>query len=124
MLKLLNKRKKNQQYIKRRNQKNKNIALTIKKLHIKLKTAKSKLNKQHKYYKDIISNKNKHIAKLKSNKIHKNKNQFLIIRHPKKTPIIKHCTNNLKKFLQQLIKQNPLITINIITHRYYKIKDQ
>ncbi|KKX46404.1 hypothetical protein L950_0232195 [Sphingobacterium sp. IITKGP-BTPF85] len=40
------------------------------------------------------------------------------------TPVIKHCTGDLEEFLRQLIEQDPLVTIDIITHRYYGVGGQ
>ncbi|MBJ3424266.1 ead/Ea22-like family protein, partial [Salmonella enterica subsp. enterica serovar Corvallis] len=45
-------------------------------------------------------------------------------RHPGKTPVIKHCTGDPEEFLRKLIEQDPLVTIDIITHRYYGIGGQ
>ncbi|OZP34350.1 hypothetical protein CG694_02980, partial [Escherichia coli] len=44
VLELLDERERNQQYIKRRDQENEDIALTVGKLRVELETAKSKLN--------------------------------------------------------------------------------
>ncbi|MGC6598113.1 recombinase RecT, partial [Escherichia coli] len=64
------------------------------------------------------------IAKLESNEVREDGNQFLVVRHPGKTPVIKHCTGDLEEFLRQLIEQDPLVTIDIITHRYYGVGGQ
>ncbi|ELC6182785.1 ead/Ea22-like family protein [Escherichia coli] len=66
----------------------------------------------------------KRIAELKSNEVREVGNQFLVVRHPGKTPVIKHCTGDLEEFLRKLIEQDPLVTIDIITHRYYGIGGQ
>ncbi|EAT8236788.1 ead/Ea22-like family protein [Salmonella enterica subsp. enterica serovar Sandiego] len=66
----------------------------------------------------------KRIAELESNEVREVGNQFLVVRHPGKTPVIKHCTGDLEEFLRQLIEQDPLVTIDIITHRYYGIGGQ
>ncbi|EFC5134252.1 ead/Ea22-like family protein [Escherichia coli] len=66
----------------------------------------------------------KRIAKLESNEVREDGNQFLVVRHPGKTPVIKHCTGDLEEFLRQLIEQDPLVTIDIITHRYYGVGGQ
>lgn len=67
----------------------------------------------------------KRIAELESNEVREVGNQFLVVRHPGKTPVIKHCTgDNLEEFLRKLIEQDPLVTIDIITHRYYGIGGQ
>lgn len=59
-----------------------------------------------------------------SNEVREVGNQFLVVRHPGKTPVIKHCTGDLEEFLRKLIEQDPLVTIDIITHRYYGIGGQ
>ncbi|EFB3730092.1 ead/Ea22-like family protein [Escherichia coli] len=64
VLALLDERERNQQYIKRRDQENEDIALTVGKLRIELETAKSKLNEQREYYEGVISDGSKHIAEL------------------------------------------------------------
>ncbi|GCR51154.1 hypothetical protein BvCmsHHNP002_00756 [Escherichia coli] len=64
------------------------------------------------------------IAELESNEVHEDGNQFLVVRHPGKSPVIKHCTGDLEEFLRKLIEQDPLVTIDIITHRYYGIGGQ
>ncbi|EER1705625.1 ead/Ea22-like family protein [Escherichia coli] len=123
-LALLDERERNQQYIKRRDQENEDIALTVGKLRVELETAKSKLNEQREYYEGVISDGSKRIAKLESNEVREDGNQFLVVRHPGKTPVIKHCTGDLEEFLRQLIEQDPLVTIDIITHRYYGVGGQ
>lgn len=92
VLELLDERERNQQYIKRRDQENEDIALTVGKLRVELETAKSKLNEQREYYEGVISDGSKRIAKLESNEVREDGNQFLVVRHPGKTPVIKHCT--------------------------------
>ncbi|MBB6864613.1 ead/Ea22-like family protein [Escherichia coli] len=124
VLALLDERERNQQYVKRRDQENEEIALTVGKLHVELETAKSKLNEQREYYEGVISDGSKRIAKLESNEVREDGNQFLVVRHPGKTPVIKHCTGDLEEFLRQLIEQDPLVTIDIITHRYYGVGGQ
>lgn len=57
------------------------------------------------------------IAELESNEVLEVGNQFLVVRHPGKTPVIKHCTGDLEEFLRKLIEQDPLVTIDIITHQ-------
>ncbi len=64
------------------------------------------------------------IAELEGNEVREVGNQFLVVRHPGKTPVIKHCTGDLEEFLRKLIEQDPLVTIDIITHRYYGIGGQ
>ncbi|EOX3175145.1 ead/Ea22-like family protein, partial [Escherichia coli] len=103
VLALLDERERNQQYIKSRDQENEDIALTVGKLRVELEAAE------------------KRIAELESNEVREVGNQFLVVRHPGKTPVIKHCTGDLEEFLRKLIEQDPLVTIDIITHRYYGI---
>lgn len=66
----------------------------------------------------------KRIAELEGNEIREEVNQFLVVRHPGKTPVIKHCSGDLEEFLRNLIEQDPLVTIDIITHRYYGVGGQ
>lgn len=89
-----------------------------------LEEAKSQLNEQREYYEGVISDGSKRIAELESNEVHEDGNQFLVVRHPGKSPVIKHCTGDLEEFLRKLIEQDPLVTIDIITHRYYGIGGQ
>ena len=106
VLALLDELERNQQYIKRRDQENEDIALTVGKLRVELEAAE------------------KRIAELESNEVREVGNQFLVVRHPGKTPVIKHCTGDLEEFLRKLIEQDTLVTIDIITHRYYGIGGQ
>ncbi|HAO9548055.1 TPA: ead/Ea22-like family protein [Escherichia coli] len=106
VLALLDERERNQQYIKSRDQENEDIALTVGKLRVELEAAE------------------KRIAELESNEVREVGNQFLVVRHPGKTPVIKNCTGDLEEFLRKLIEQDPLVTIDIITHRYYGIGGQ
>ena len=64
VLALLDELERNQQYIKRRDQENEDIALTVGKLRVELETAKSKLNEQREYYEGVISDGSKRIAEL------------------------------------------------------------
>lgn len=66
VLGLLDERERNQQYIKRRDQENEDIALTVGKLRVELEAAKSKLNEQREYYEGVISDGSKRIAELES----------------------------------------------------------
>ncbi|EPM1951221.1 hypothetical protein ACTL4O_003733 [Salmonella enterica] len=66
----------------------------------------------------------KRIAELERTEIREDGNQFLVVRHPGKLPVIKHCTGDLEEFLWKLIEQDPLVTIDIITHRYYGVGGQ
>ncbi|EKD3733977.1 ead/Ea22-like family protein [Escherichia coli] len=61
---LLAERERNQQYIKRRDQENEEIALTVGKLRVELEAAESKLNEQREYYEGVISDGSKRIAEL------------------------------------------------------------
>lgn len=106
VLALLDELERNQQYIKSRDQENEDIALTVGKLRVELEAAE------------------KRIAELESNEVREVGNQFLVVRHPGKTPVIKHCTGDLEEFLRKLIEQDPLVTIDIITHRYYGVGGQ
>ncbi|PPZ93043.1 hypothetical protein C5B41_17195, partial [Acinetobacter ursingii] len=94
VLELLDERERNQQYIKRRDQENEDIALTVGKLRVELETAKSKLNEQREYYEGVISDGSKRMAKLESNKVLEDGNPFLVVRHPGKTPVLKHTTGH------------------------------
>ncbi|EHO9545704.1 ead/Ea22-like family protein [Escherichia coli] len=66
VLALLDERERNQQYIKRRDQENEDIALTVGRLRVELEAAKSKLNEQREYYEGVISDGSKRIAELES----------------------------------------------------------
>ena len=69
MLALLDERERNQQYIKRRDQENEDIALTVGKLRVELEEAKSKLNEQREYYEGVISDGCKRIAELEAQEV-------------------------------------------------------
>ncbi|MEF4880716.1 ead/Ea22-like family protein [Escherichia coli] len=163
VLALLDERERNQQYIKRRDQENEEIALTVGKLLIEngrlvadtlRHLADNEIDSD--YFAITSTNENgteidhemaitdyalqaagtvdelvaalesaeKRIAELESNEVREVGNQFLVVRHPGKTPVIKHCTGDLEEFLRKLIEQDPLVTIDIITHRYYGIGGQ
>nr|WP_260240436.1 ead/Ea22-like family protein [Escherichia coli] len=64
VLALLDKLERNQQYIKRRDQENEEIVLTVGKLRVELEAAKSKLNEQREYYEGVIADGSKRIAEL------------------------------------------------------------
>ncbi len=66
VLALLDERERNQQYIKRRDQENEEIALTVEKLRVELEAEKSKLNEQREYYEGVIADGSKRIAELES----------------------------------------------------------
>ncbi len=163
VLALLDERERNQQYIKRRDQENEDIALTVGRLLIEngrlvadtlRHLADNEIDSD--YFAITSTNENgteidhemaitdyalqaagtvdelvaalesaeKRIAELESNEVREVGNQFLVVRHPGKTPVIKHCTGDLDEFLRKLIEQDPLVTIDIITHRYYGIGGQ
>ncbi|OOJ19281.1 ead/Ea22-like family protein [Escherichia coli] len=163
VLALLDERERNQQYIKRRDQENEEIALTVGMLLIEngrlvadtlRHLADNEIDSD--YFAITSTNENgteidhemaitdyalqaagtvdelvaalesaeKRIAELESNEVREVGNQFLVVRHPGKTPVIKHCTGDLEEFLRKLIEQDPLVTIDIITHRYYGIGGQ
>ena len=69
VLTLLDERERNQQYIKRRDQENEDIALTVGKLLVELEAAKSKLNEQREYYEGVISDGCKRIAELEAREV-------------------------------------------------------
>ncbi|EFG2521140.1 ead/Ea22-like family protein [Escherichia coli] len=69
VLALLDERERNQQYIKRRDQENEEIALTVGKLRVELEAAKSKLNEQREYYDGVIADGGKRIAELEAREI-------------------------------------------------------
>nr|WP_279947894.1 ead/Ea22-like family protein [Escherichia coli] len=64
VLALLDELERNQQYIKRRDQENEEIVLTVGKLRVELEAAKSKLNEQREYYEGVIADGSKRIAEL------------------------------------------------------------
>ncbi|EFO1690418.1 TPA: ead/Ea22-like family protein [Escherichia coli] len=64
VLALLDELERNQQYIKRRDQENEEIVLTVGKLRVELEAAKSKLNEQREYYEGVIADGSKLIAEL------------------------------------------------------------
>lgn len=68
-LALLDEWERNQQYIKRRDQENEDIALTVGKLRVELEAAKSKLNEQREYYEGVIADGSKRIAELEEREI-------------------------------------------------------
>lgn len=149
---LLDELDKKQQYIKLRDQENEDIALTVGKLRVelehyksreervtklvldnstswdvlyeKLEAAEKRIAEQREYYEGVIADGSKRIAELESNEVREVGNKFLVVRHPGKTPAIKHCTGDLEDFLRKLIEQDPLVTIDIITHRYYGVGGQ
>ena len=64
------------------------------------------------------------IVKLENNGIQEEGNQFLVVRHPGKVPVIKHPVGELEDYLRQIFKADPLATIDIVTHRYYGVGGQ
>ncbi|EBJ8406633.1 ead/Ea22-like family protein, partial [Salmonella enterica] len=89
-----------------------------------LEAAEKRNAEQREYYEGVIADGSKRIAELESNEVREVGNKFLVVRHPGKTPAIKHCTGDLEDFLRKLIEQVPLVTIDIITHRYYGVGGQ
>lgn len=79
VLALLEERERNQQYIKRRDQENEDIALTVGKLRVELEAAKSKLNEQREYYEGVISDGSKRIAELEAREIKPAKGEVLVV---------------------------------------------
>ncbi|NPR73012.1 ead/Ea22-like family protein [Escherichia coli] len=76
---LLDERERNQQYIKRRDQENEEIALMVGKLRVELEEAKSKLNEQREYYEGVISDGSKRIAELEAREIKPAKGEVLVV---------------------------------------------
>lgn len=68
-LALLDERERNQQYIKRRDQENEDIALTVGKLRVDLEETKSKFNEQREYYEGVIADGGKRIAELEAREV-------------------------------------------------------
>ncbi|HGF4314973.1 TPA: ead/Ea22-like family protein [Escherichia coli] len=66
---LLDERERNQQYIKRRDQENEDIALTVGKLRVELEETKSKFNEQREYYEGVIADGGKRIAELEAREV-------------------------------------------------------
>ncbi|EHB5917581.1 ead/Ea22-like family protein [Escherichia coli] len=66
----------------------------------------------------------KRITELERNEIREEGNQFLVVRHPGKLPVVKHCAGELEGFLRQLLEHDPMATIDIVTHRYYGVGGQ
>ncbi|WP_241723048.1 hypothetical protein [Raoultella sp. HC6] len=56
---------------------------------------------------------------VKPDEVREEGNQFLVVRHPGKVPVIKHPVGQLENYLIQILKADPLATIDIVTHRYY-----
>ncbi len=79
VLALLDELERNQQYIKRRDQENEDIALTVGKLRVELEEAKSKLNEQREYYEGVISDGSKRIAELEAREIKPAKGEVLVV---------------------------------------------
>ncbi|HDV1092051.1 TPA: ead/Ea22-like family protein [Escherichia coli] len=79
VLALLDEWERNQQYIKRRDQENEDIALTVGKLRVELEETKSKLNEQREYYEGVISDGSKRIAELEAREIKPAKGEVLVV---------------------------------------------
>ncbi|EGQ5302238.1 ead/Ea22-like family protein [Enterobacter hormaechei] len=73
---------------------------------------------------DELEAADKRIAELERNEIREEGNQFLVVRHPGKLPVVKHCAGELEGFLRQLLEHDPMATIDIVTHRYYGVGGQ
>lgn len=73
---------------------------------------------------DELEAKDKRIAEMERNEIREEGNQFLVVRHPGKLPVVKYCAGDLEGFLRQLLEHDPMATIDIITHRYYGVGGQ
>ncbi|EIM3679839.1 ead/Ea22-like family protein [Salmonella enterica] len=99
-------------------------ATAVKAILDELEATEKRIAEQREYYEGVIADGSKRIAELESNEVREVGNQFLVVRHPGKTPAIKHCTGDLEEFLRKLIEQDPLVTIDIITHRYYGVGGQ
>ncbi|EAO8019945.1 ead/Ea22-like family protein [Salmonella enterica] len=89
-----------------------------------LEAAEKRIAEQREYYEGVIADGIKRIAELERTEIREDGNQFLVVRHPGKLPVIKHCVGELEDFLRQLIERDSLVTIDIITHRYYGVGGQ
>ena len=79
VLALLDELERNQQYIKRRDQENEEIALTVGKLRVELEAEKSKLNEQREYYEGVIADGSKRIAELEAREIKPAKGEVLVV---------------------------------------------
>ncbi len=79
VLALLDEREKNQQYIKRRDQENEDIALTVGKLRVELEETKLKLNEQREYYEGVIADGSKRMAELEAREIKPAKGEVLVV---------------------------------------------
>lgn len=79
VLALLDERERNQQYIKRRDQENEDIALTVGRLRVELEAEKSKLNEQREYYEGVIADGSKRIAELEAREIKPAKGEVLVV---------------------------------------------
>lgn len=83
-------------------------------------------------YETIISMLRSRIAELESRTVNpedtdgvrEEDNKFLVVRHPGKVPVIKHPVGQLDDYLLQILKADPLATIDIVTHRYYGVGGQ
>lgn len=73
---------------------------------------------------DELEAKDRRIAELEAHKVREEGNQFLVVRHPGRSPVIKHSAGDLEGFLRQLLEYYPIATIDIITHRYYGVGGQ
>lgn len=106
------------------------MAKKLKEADAKLEAAEKRIA-EHNFENRLLANADRdikslrqRIAELESNEIRDDGNQFLVVRHPGKTPVIKHWSGDPEEFLRNLIEQDPLVTIDIITHRYYGVGGQ
>lgn len=82
------------------------------------------VQRETKRLKDELEAAEKRITELERNEIREEGNQFLVVRHPGKLPVVKHCAGELEGFLRQLLEHDPMATIDIVTHRYYGVGGQ
>ncbi|EOZ9384293.1 ead/Ea22-like family protein [Enterobacter bugandensis] len=73
---------------------------------------------------DELEAKDQRIAGMEAREVREDGNQFLVVRYPGKAPVIKHCAADLEGFLRQLLENDPMATIDIVTHRYYGVGGQ
>lgn len=73
---------------------------------------------------DELEAKEKRIAEQEAKVVREDGNQFLVVRHPGKLPVIKHSAGEIEGFLRQLFEHDPMATIDIVTHRYYGVGGQ
>ncbi|MDE4073730.1 ead/Ea22-like family protein [Enterobacter hormaechei subsp. xiangfangensis] len=91
---------------------------------MKFQRAQDALKHQSLLHKTQMEAAERRIAELERNEIREEGNQFLVVRHPGKLPVVKHCAGELEGFLRQLLEHDPMATIDIVTHRYYGVGGQ